>query len=136
MKSLTCLGKLSLKVLDKRRAIKSIGFLVSALQEGLLSTKAPESLVFVTWNIDGLDQTNLKKRTKGVCKILEQEAADIVFLQEVFDSDIVLAVTASIAGDSRDVFLYRVKDAQLCLPSCQAAQLLCGYIAEEREGLP
>ena len=41
--------------------------------------------MFVTWNIDGLDQTNLKKRTKGVCKILEQEAADIVFLQEVFD---------------------------------------------------
>ena len=85
MKSLTCLKKLSPKVLDKRRALKSIGFLVSALQEGLLSTKAPESLVFVTWNIDGLDQTNLKKRTKGVCKILEQEAADIVFLQEVFD---------------------------------------------------
>jgi len=54
-----------------------------ALQEGLLSTKAPESLVFVTWNIDGLDQTNLKKRTKGVCKILEQEKADVVFLQEV-----------------------------------------------------
>ena len=71
-----------------------------------MSTKAPENLVFVTWNIDGLDQTNLKKRTKGVCKILEQEAADIVFLQEVFDSDIVLAVTASIAGDSRDVFLH------------------------------
>ena len=61
-----------------------ICFLFSALQEGLLSTKAPETLVFVTWNIDGLDQTNLKKRTKGVCKILEQEAADIVFLQEVF----------------------------------------------------
>lgn len=54
-----------------------------ALQEGLLSTKAPENLVFVTWNIDGLDQTNLKKRTKGVCKILEQEKADVVFLQEV-----------------------------------------------------
>merc|ERR1719376_2018952 len=54
-----------------------------ALQEGLLSTKAPKSLVFVTWNIDGLDQTNLKKRTKGVCKILELEAADVVFLQEV-----------------------------------------------------
>ena len=49
-----------------------------------MSTKAPESLVFVTWNIDGLDQTNLKKRTKGVCKILEQEKADVVFLQEVF----------------------------------------------------
>ena len=73
-------------MLDKICAPKSIGFLVSALQEGLLSTRAPESLVFVSWNIDGLDQTNLKKRTKGVCKILEQEAADIVFLQEVFDS--------------------------------------------------
>ena len=59
----------------------------------MLSTKAPESLVFVTWNIDGLDQTNLKKRTKGVCKILEQEAADIVFLQEVFDSESVFVVT-------------------------------------------
>ena len=58
----------------------------TALQEGLLSTKAPESLVFVTWNIDGLDQTNLKKRTKGVCKILEQEKADVVFLQEVFSN--------------------------------------------------
>ena len=51
--------------------------------------------MFVTWNIDGLDQTNLKKRTKGVCKILEQEAADIVFLQEVFDSESVCAVIAS-----------------------------------------
>ena len=51
-----------------------------------MSTKAPESLVFVTWNIDGLDQTNLKKRTKGVCKILEQEKADVVFLQEVFSN--------------------------------------------------
>ena len=135
MKSLTCLKKLSPKVLDKRRALKSIGFLVSALQEGLLSTKAPESLVFVTWNIDGLDQTNLKKRTKGVCKILEQEAADIVFLQEVFDSESVCAVTASIAGDSRDILLHRVKDAQLCLPRCQAVQLLCGHTSEEREGL-
>lgn len=54
-----------------------------ALQEGLVTTQAPESLVFVTWNIDGLDQHNLKKRTKAVAKILEQEAADIVFLQEV-----------------------------------------------------
>ena len=56
---------------------------VPALQEGLVTTQAPESLVFVTWNIDGLDQHNLKKRTKAVAKILEQEAADIVFLQEV-----------------------------------------------------
>ena len=62
--------------------------------------------MFVTWNIDGLDQTNLKKRTKGVCKILEQEAADIVFLQEVFDSESVCAVTDPISGDSRDILLH------------------------------
>ena len=62
--------------------------------------------MFVTWNIDGLDQTNLKKRTKGVCKILEQEAADIVFLQEVFDSESVRSVKASISGDSRDILLH------------------------------
>ena len=48
-----------------------------------MTTQAPGSLVFVTWNIDGLDQHNLKKRTKAVAKILEQEAADVVFLQEV-----------------------------------------------------
>ena len=62
--------------------------------------------MFVTWNIDGLDQTNLKKRTKGVCKILEQEAADIVFLQEVFDSESVRSVKPSISGDSRDILLH------------------------------
>ena len=80
----------------------------SALQEGLLSTKAPESLVFVTWNIDGLDQTNLKKRTKGVCKILEQEAADIVFLQEVLSSiqESGCDVTFSNPGDTRNIFLH------------------------------
>lgn len=54
-----------------------------ALKEGILTTKAPANLVFMSWNIDGLDEHNLKKRTKGVCKIIEQEKADIVFLQEV-----------------------------------------------------
>ena len=41
----------------------------------------------------------------------------------------------SIAGDSRDIFLHRVKDAELCLSGSQAAQLFCGNITEEREGL-
>ena len=62
--------------------------------------------MFVTWNIDGLDQTNLKKRTKGVCKILEQEAADIVFLQEVFDLESIRPGKAPISGDSRDILLH------------------------------
>ncbi|XP_023321755.1 tyrosyl-DNA phosphodiesterase 2-like [Eurytemora carolleeae] len=55
----------------------------SALKEGLLTTRAPETLNVVSWNIDGLDQKNLQKRTEAVCKILELENADIVFLQEV-----------------------------------------------------
>ena len=73
-----------------------------------MSTKAPESLVFVTWNIDGLDQTNLKKRTKGVCKILEQEAADIVFLQEVLSSiqESGCDMTFLNPGDTRNIFLH------------------------------
>jgi len=53
------------------------------LAEGRLTTRAPESLTMVSWNIDGLDAHNLKKRTKAVCMILEQEGADVVFLQEV-----------------------------------------------------
>ena len=32
----------------------------SALRSGLLTTKAPEQLTFVMWNIDGLDKKNLK----------------------------------------------------------------------------
>ena len=71
-----------------------------------MSTKAPESLVFVTWNIDGLDQTNLKKRTKGVCKILEQEKADVVFLQEVFSNANVISCHFCHLGDTRDFLLY------------------------------
>ena len=37
----------------------------------------------VSWNIDGLDQHNLKRRTRAVVKTLQEEAVDIVFLQEV-----------------------------------------------------
>jgi len=55
----------------------------SAISSGLLTTQAPSSLVMVSWNIDGLDQHNLKRRTKAVVKTLQNEAVDIVFLQEV-----------------------------------------------------
>ena len=55
----------------------------SALKSGLLTTKAPEQLTFVTWNIDGLDQKNLKRRTRAVIETLTKISADIVFLQEV-----------------------------------------------------
>jgi len=54
-----------------------------AISSGMLTTQAPSSLVMVTWNIDGLDQNNLKRRTRAVVKTLQEEAVDIVFLQEV-----------------------------------------------------
>jgi len=53
------------------------------LKDGTLTTRAPESLKMVTWNIDGLAEKNLKIRTKAVVKHIQLEAADIVFLQEV-----------------------------------------------------
>jgi len=55
----------------------------AGLEDGTMTTKPPESLAMISWNIDGLAEKNLKKRTKAVCKIIEMEKADIVFLQEV-----------------------------------------------------
>ena len=37
----------------------------------------------ITWNLDGLDDRNLKIRTKCVVKVLQTENPDVVFLQEV-----------------------------------------------------
>ena len=53
------------------------------LESGMLTVSAPSHLTFVTWNIDGLDQKNLKRRTRAVITTLEALAADVVFLQEV-----------------------------------------------------
>jgi len=55
----------------------------SALRAGVLTTMAPKHLNLVTWNIDGLDQKNLKRRTRAVIETLLNMSADIVFLQEV-----------------------------------------------------
>ncbi|XP_053322719.1 tyrosyl-DNA phosphodiesterase 2 [Spea bombifrons] len=38
---------------------------------------------FLTWNIDGLDESNLQERARGVCSYLALYSPDIVFLQEV-----------------------------------------------------
>ena len=37
----------------------------------------------ISWNIDGLEQKNLGKRTEAVVKTIKESSADIVFLQEV-----------------------------------------------------
>ncbi|XP_063779333.1 tyrosyl-DNA phosphodiesterase 2 isoform X2 [Pseudophryne corroboree] len=38
---------------------------------------------FLSWNIDGLDQSNLQERARGVCSYLALYSPDIIFLQEV-----------------------------------------------------
>lgn len=43
----------------------------------------PSKLSLISWNLDGLDDHNLKRRTKAVCTIIYQEKPDIVFLQEL-----------------------------------------------------
>lgn len=48
-----------------------------------VTTKAPEKLSIVSWNIDGLDEKNLKARCRAVIQQIEQQALDIVCLQEV-----------------------------------------------------
>ncbi|XP_042901699.1 tyrosyl-DNA phosphodiesterase 2 [Parasteatoda tepidariorum] len=45
--------------------------------------KSSSILKFITWNIDGLNEKNIKLRTKAVCKSILDEQADMVFLQEV-----------------------------------------------------
>eukprot|EP00088_Acartia_fossae_P000344 TRINITY_DN10134_c0_g1_i1.p1 TRINITY_DN10134_c0_g1~~TRINITY_DN10134_c0_g1_i1.p1 ORF type:complete len:349 (+),score=103.23 TRINITY_DN10134_c0_g1_i1:50-1096(+) len=65
---------------DNQPSEKSIE---DGLNDGTLTTMAPTELTMISWNIDGLDLKNIRKRTKGVCKIIEDEKADIVFLQEV-----------------------------------------------------
>lgn len=45
--------------------------MASAL-EGQLTEEPPKNFRFITWNIDGLDEKNLKKRTKTVARIIEQ----------------------------------------------------------------
>ncbi|KAG9479171.1 hypothetical protein GDO78_012704 [Eleutherodactylus coqui] len=47
-------------------------------------TQEDEShIVLLTWNVDGIDQSNLAERARGVCSHLALYSPDIVFLQEV-----------------------------------------------------
>ena len=55
----------------------------AALQSGVLTTAAPAHLTLVTWNIDGLDQKNLKRRTRAVIETLTSVGADLM-LPETF----------------------------------------------------
>ncbi|XP_064488702.1 tyrosyl-DNA phosphodiesterase 2-like [Ornithodoros turicata] len=48
-----------------------------------LQTQKPDSLKFISWNIDGIDEKNLLLRTKAVISYVVRHDADVVFLQEV-----------------------------------------------------
>ncbi|KAM6135229.1 tyrosyl-DNA phosphodiesterase 2 [Pterocles gutturalis] len=41
------------------------------------------SFSLITWNVDGLDERNLKERARGICSYLTLYSPDVVFLQEV-----------------------------------------------------
>ncbi|KAM4688326.1 tyrosyl-DNA phosphodiesterase 2 isoform 2-T2 [Discoglossus pictus] len=48
-----------------------------------VTTEDESRFSFITWNIDGLDQSNLSERARGVCSYLALYSPDVVFLQEV-----------------------------------------------------
>ncbi|KAM3928283.1 tyrosyl-DNA phosphodiesterase 2 [Leptodactylus fuscus] len=40
-------------------------------------------ITLLTWNVDGIDQSNLGERARGVCSYLALYSPDVIFLQEV-----------------------------------------------------
>lgn len=50
------------------------------------SARNVEQFTFVTWNLDGLDDKNLKARTNDVINTLKARDVDVIFLQEVIPS--------------------------------------------------
>ena len=51
-------------------------------QDGL-EKYLPEKISFISWNIDGLSEKNVKQRTMAVVETIQTRKVDIVFLQEV-----------------------------------------------------
>lgn len=48
-----------------------------------VTTEPPPRMKFITWNLDGLDVHNLKRRTRAIIKLIQKHEPDIVFFQEV-----------------------------------------------------
>ncbi|XP_073422236.1 tyrosyl-DNA phosphodiesterase 2 isoform X3 [Dendrobates tinctorius] len=48
-----------------------------------LNQEDESHITLLTWNVDGIDQSNLQERARGVCSYLALYSPDIVFLQEV-----------------------------------------------------
>lgn len=80
------------------------------------TTKPPAKFRFITWNLDGLDDRNLKIRTKAVKKIIEAEQPDVVFLQEVVPKTLGyleenLPQYKFIPGDNEGYMALHIKDS-------------------------
>ncbi|XP_015270214.1 PREDICTED: tyrosyl-DNA phosphodiesterase 2 [Gekko japonicus] len=52
-------------------------------EAGLGLQEDASTLSLITWNIDGLDSSNLQERARGVCSYIALYSPDVVFLQEV-----------------------------------------------------
>lgn len=89
-----------------------------ALEEGILTTRPPDSLTLISWNIDGLDKHNLRQRTKAVCKIIKEEGADIVFLQEVIPETL--------------AYIQEKLSDYHCIPGSQEAYFVCTLLRRGR----
>jgi len=50
----------------------------------------PEEMQLLSWNVDGLDDKNLKARTEAVAAVISRGRYAVVFLQEVTPADHVL----------------------------------------------
>ena len=48
-----------------------------------MAAKVDASLRLLSWNIDGLDERNLRERTEEVCRLILLKRPHVVFLQEV-----------------------------------------------------
>jgi hypothetical protein len=43
---------------------------MNAVGLGQATSEPPSKFSLISWNLDGLDERNLKRRTKAVCKII------------------------------------------------------------------
>nr|DBA24504.1 TPA: hypothetical protein GDO54_012145 [Pyxicephalus adspersus] len=57
--------------------------LVPDMHSSAVNQKDESHFIFITWNIDGLDESNLPERARAVCSYLALYSPDVVFLQEV-----------------------------------------------------
>ena len=74
-------GKLAVKRKEQETNHASPAKIQAVEQE--IKKILPDKFSFITWNIDGLDDRNISRRTMAVVKIIQERKADIVFLQEV-----------------------------------------------------